>query len=221
MTNEREPLWKDASELGDFVGVTKPKISAPVAILDQVTWDKLQARIAELEARLDSATITADQRGTLIDGMEEAIDEMKEEINTLSYCEACGGEMMIEVTWEMPNVAGGYRKIPCTRCDGTGREYVPRLTARITELEQEQIALWHTINTQATYAEELEAQLAERWEPVKDGTYHTDGPELISIKDNEWRVWGSGYPLRVELQRGYALCRLVTKGKDDGVQMGN
>lgn len=120
----------------------------------------LRQQVTQLEAQLATATITADQRGSLIGGMEEAIDEMQEEINTLSYCEACGGEMMIEATWEMPNAAGGYRKIPCTRCDGTGREYVPRLTARIAELE-------------------VQLAVAQEWEPVADG----DITSFLSIQD--------------------------------------
>ena len=78
--------------------------------------------------------------------------------------------------------------------------YIASQMDRITELEQERVTLWHTINTQATYAEELEAQLAESredyrvadnengrlrefkqlleaqlaqtWQPVEDGEYN-------------------------------------------------
>ena len=68
--------------------------------------------------------------------------------------------------------------------------------ARITELEQEQIALWHTINTQATYAEELEAQLAERWEPLPRSLEY----DLITMA-----IHGGEIPME------YRLCRLVTQ----------
>ena len=56
---------------------------------------------------------------------------------------------------------------------------------------------------------ELETQLSQTWQPLPDGTYHTDGPELVNIKNGELRVYGSGYPMRVSLYQGQAVCRLI------------
>jgi hypothetical protein len=110
------------------------------------------------------------------------------------------------------------------------RRFQQPTDARITELEQEQIALWHTINTQATYAEELEAQLAQRWQPLPDGiVYHytesiaaewnypayVESIEFLEVRDNGNIIACGSMPKEDEheanLPDNIRLCRLVTQ----------
>ena len=92
--------------------------------------------------------------------------------------------------------------------------------ARIAELEQERIALWHTINTQATYAEELEAQLAQTWQPVghfKRACTCRDCRNLYGMENESLLTIQSGNNisniLSVVLPDDIRLCRLVEKGE--------
>lgn len=54
------------------------------------------------------------------------------------------------------------------------------------------------------------------WEPLPNGVYHTDGPEIIKIKDAELTVYGDGRPSIANLQQGYALCRTTPQ---EGAQL--
>ena len=88
------------------------------------------------------------------------------------------------------------------------RRVLEQQDARIAELEQEKITLWHTINTQATYAEELEAQLAERWEP--DDLSFNCGAATIGQIGDQLFVELYGETLQVELPADIRLSRRIT-----------
>lgn len=50
------------------------------------------------------------------------------------------------------------------------------------------------------------------WEPVENGTYHTDGPELVKVSDAKLSIVRHNGNAYVDLQQGYALCRQVPDG---------
>lgn len=77
--------------------------------------------------------------------------------------------------------------------DGAWDE-VERYHALMLDMEQELV--------------ELRAKLQEMqaWQPITDDIVHTDGPEVIYVKDQLLNILGEHY---VYLQQGYALCRLV------------
>lgn len=62
--------------------------------------------------------------------------------------------------------------------------------------------------------DELQRQLdtlrGERWVPVPNDTYHTDGPEIFTVENGRVTVYGSYYPAQIDLQQGYAICKRVT-----------
>lgn len=58
---------------------------------------------------------------------------------------------------------------------------------------------------------ELEARLASAWEPLPDGTYHTDGPGLIAIEGTALTVYTGGGGAEVTMPQGYAICHRVAK----------
>lgn len=45
------------------------------------------------------------------------------------------------------------------------------------------------------------------WEPLPDGAYHTDGPELVKVNDARLSIVRHNGNAYVDLQQGYALCR--------------
>ena len=105
-------------------------------------------------------------------------------------CPFCGGEAELDRTAErFEYCTGGPNSVMdfgywvyCTKCDASMGASVPpsspeeatrewnrraesaeldRLRQQVTQLEQEHITLWHTINTQAEYIAALESETAE------------------------------------------------------------
>lgn len=54
---------------------------------------------------------------------------------------------------------------------------------------------------------ELEAEAGAGWEPLADGSYHTNGPEMIRVNGARLEILRSDW---CDLQQGYALCRRTT-----------
>lgn len=57
---------------------------------------------------------------------------------------------------------------------------------------------------------ELQSQLdtARAWEPLPNGVYHTDGPEVVEVADERIIVYQGAQGAWANLQQGYALCKL-------------
>lgn len=165
-------------------------------------WESIRKLVRERNQARQEAEglrITCDSRGSLIDGMEEAIEEMQAEINELAYCEACGGERTIEVVWEMPRADGSYRHIPCTRCDGTGREHVANLIAERDQLRARVEALeaqeWETVDIYR-----LQSSL-NRYEKSRLIVDLTISGNLIMMEDDEGYSRGVYLPTDIRIQR--------------------
>lgn len=62
----------------------------------------------------------------------------------------------------------------------------------------------------ALLAQQAQAGAEGAWEPVADGTYHTDGPEIFSVDGAQLTVFDAGFACSANLQQGYAVCKRTT-----------
>lgn len=48
---------------------------------------------------------------------------------------------------------------------------------------------------------------ADDWQPVTNGVYHTDGPEVLDVADEVLRIAANGEIVTVYLQPGHRICK--------------
>lgn len=61
--------------------------------------------------------------------------------------------------------------------------------------------------------ERLEARLAQTWQPLPDGTYHTNNAEIFRIVGGDMITYAYGSTTRIEFYQGQAICRLVERAE--------
>ena len=106
-------------------------------------------------------------------------ERIRDRYHALVPCEANMGEMEY---WNVLRDVG--ERVSYELRDEYQRE-LAALRTRVEELELERITLWHTINTQAEYAEGLEAEIAEQEEKFDHYTTETTGIVVALNAENE------------------------------------